>query len=222
MLETQWWGGPIRTGIGTPWLEQNQSSHSERGKRSSLVRHWIWLSKTNDFQNKEGFFSFFQRFLFSSRVTSNRPSGPRDCWGRRTGKPENQAVTGGFVNWEIKLTVCIFTSEWQHVIYFLIVLIQVTTVITTVWVDHKGRELWGQFQRGPTVVVNGLPRNLITKNSPTTVSSVSMCTWSHTSLFLGSPHFFTGNSGKTYDLCHISFGQIPILGVSLIRFQFLV
>ena len=39
----------VQPGIGTPSLDQNQVSHSVRGKRSSFVRHSIWLNRTIGF-----------------------------------------------------------------------------------------------------------------------------------------------------------------------------
>jgi hypothetical protein len=35
--------GPVSAGIGTPRVEQNQTSQRERGKRSAMVRRLIWL-----------------------------------------------------------------------------------------------------------------------------------------------------------------------------------
>ncbi len=45
------WGGPDRTGIGTPRLEQSQVSQVEEGNDHHLFEwHLIRLRKTNDFQ----------------------------------------------------------------------------------------------------------------------------------------------------------------------------
>jgi hypothetical protein len=42
----------FKAGIGTPRLDQNQTSQGERGNRSSLVRHLIWLRNTKGLQVK--------------------------------------------------------------------------------------------------------------------------------------------------------------------------
>ncbi len=41
---------PIKTEIGTPRVEQNQTSQSERGNPSSLVRRLIWMRNPKVFQ----------------------------------------------------------------------------------------------------------------------------------------------------------------------------
>ena len=41
--DSQTLGWPIKVGIGTPRVEQNQTSQSGRGNRSPMVRRLIWL-----------------------------------------------------------------------------------------------------------------------------------------------------------------------------------
>ncbi len=53
LFQEHWWNGPIRSGIGTPRVEQNQTSHNERGNRSLLVRHLVWLRNPRGFQVRD-------------------------------------------------------------------------------------------------------------------------------------------------------------------------
>jgi hypothetical protein len=53
LLQAHYWEGPISAGIGTPIVEQNQTSHNERGNRSLLVRRLIRLRNPRGFQLRD-------------------------------------------------------------------------------------------------------------------------------------------------------------------------
>jgi hypothetical protein len=53
LFQTHYWEGPISVGIGTPMVKENQTSHNERGNRSLLVRHLIWLRNPRGFQLRD-------------------------------------------------------------------------------------------------------------------------------------------------------------------------
>ena len=53
LLQSHCWKGPISTGIGTPMVEKNQTSHNERGNRSLFVHRLIWLRNPRGFQLRD-------------------------------------------------------------------------------------------------------------------------------------------------------------------------
>jgi hypothetical protein len=49
-LHVHRWEGPVSVGIDTPRVPEDKTTQSERGNRSPLVRHLIWLRHPKDFQ----------------------------------------------------------------------------------------------------------------------------------------------------------------------------
>ena len=102
--------GPISAGMGTPRVEQHQTSESERGNRSPLVRHLIWL------RNPKGF-HFRVRDGGSPGSSAYISNGKTDGWSLLSkGNGSRSCVLVSLI---IRIICCVWKSNCWSIRRFI-------------------------------------------------------------------------------------------------------